>query len=819
MSKKRICVLLALVLCAALVLASCGGGGENGGSGDDAPAASGALPTKALPEHWTAEDGGIVFDGQEWESWYLSDLTMNDDDFRFTADVEFSEGNVGTAALIVQAGDDHADCYVASVSAMTDQAELYKCEKGAQVQLGSILGLEEKSSYSLLVTVVDNHVAFFVDDQLVCSTGDAPDIGQGDALLSGKIGLYAGDSRITFKNAAYNVYAQGEVPAVTSLALTPSAGTVEEGLDAYINGWYTTVQYVSNDCQSVTIAPATPEGVGAVVIDAEGNEVTGPAALREGTNDFQIFTTLTGEDGASRRQLSYKLHIIRRGAVEYYAEPYRPVYHYSVKEGWANDPNGVMKLGDTWHFFYQAYPFGTNWGTMHWVHAESPDLIHWEEKGVAFYPNEYGSMFSGCAVLDKDNVSGLFGENGGVILYITGNGNGQRIIAAYSEDGDNWQYYRGRNEDGSLNGDDVLIDWRDDPVKSDAFRDPKVFKYQDKWFMVIAGGLLRIYSSTDLIHWSLESTYTGEPIESANAANLRVETECPDLVRLPIEGEDGYKWVLSYGGRRYQVGDFNNQSGKWEFVAESQVLPMNIGNDSYAAMTYYLGDSFNGDTQDRVIEVNWMNSWDYCNNVDDLSSNTRFNGVYNLNLEMSLVRDTNGNLVLKQKPVEEYAQHVFPEANTALNTTVTAADGEIAALEYTGDAYLLDVTVTPGQGTEKAGVWLRWNGERDGGERGVQVTYDFTSDTLTVDRSSLGGFSASVRFSAVVAEERADGSVTVHLYVDRSSVEAFSDNYTVACAAQIYPNLETNTGLAVFSQGGESSFDVTVVNANNMRAE
>ena len=809
MRKNCFALLLIFTLCLSLALASCGGKDDGNDTSD------GDLPVSDLPEHWSREGDSLVFDGEEWESWFLTGKELRDEDFTYSAKVSFSDANSGLAALVFQCNDSHSSCYVASVSALSNRAELYKLENGAQVQIGVEGGVEESDSYRLQVTMIDSHIAYFVNDILVGSTADymvASDVGQSNAFLSGGIGLYAGDSQVSFDNVQCTLYGEGEAPAIESLTLEAVNGSVEDGGNMIENGWYVYQQYVSNDCESVNIAAETPEGVETLVLSAEGTEVTGPAALRVGQNNFQILTRAAGEDGESHDMLSYRLNIIRRGE-GYYEEPYRPVYHYSVKEGWGNDPNGLTYFNGVWHQFVQFYPSGTDWGTMHWVHATSTDLVHWEEKGIAFYPNEYGTMFSGCAVLDRDNVSGLFDDDGGVIVYITANGNGQRIIAAYSEDGDNWQYYRGKDADGKLNGQDVLIDWQNDPVKDMAFRDPKVFKYQDKWFMVIAGGLLRIYSSEDLIHWTVESTYTGTPGEHENTANLRVETECPDLVRLPIQGEDGFKWVLSYGGRRYQVGDFTDKNGKWEFIAESDVMPMNFGNDSYAAMTYYLGDSFNGDTQDRVIELNWMNSWDYCNRVDDLSSNTRFNGVYNLNLEMSLVRDRDGALKLCQKPVAEYAETVFPAENTALDTTVTVPAGETAALDYTGDAYRMDVTVTPGEGTTKAGVWVRYDGER-----GVSVEYDFTTDTLSVDRSSLGGFSASIRFSETVTEKRDDGSVTLHIYVDKASVEVFSGGYTAAGAALIYPNLETNTGAALFSEGGQADFAVTVVNANNIWA-
>ena len=60
---------------------------------------------------------------------------------------------------------------------------------------------------------------------------------------------------------------------------------------------------------------------------------------------------------------------------------------------------------------------------MHWAHSTSKDLIHWEEKPIAFYPDQNGTMYSGCAVYDKDNTSGLFsGGNGGFVAMITAHG-------------------------------------------------------------------------------------------------------------------------------------------------------------------------------------------------------------------------------------------------------------------------------------------------------------------------------------------------------------------------------------------------------------
>lgn len=116
---------------------------------------------------------------------------------------------------------------------------------------------------------------------------------------------------------------------------------------------------------------------------------------------------------------------------EYYNEDYRGQYHYSVKDGWGNDPNGTIYFGGKYHLFYQYYDKEA-WGPMHWMHATSEDLIHWEEDTIQFYPDEYGAMYSGCAVTaDHSTAPDIFKEGeSGIVFLITADGGseGQKII-------------------------------------------------------------------------------------------------------------------------------------------------------------------------------------------------------------------------------------------------------------------------------------------------------------------------------------------------------------------------------------------------------
>ncbi len=802
---KKYLKIAALILTFAVVmtLTACGGDGKSSG---------GFLTVEQMPETWSAKSGGYTCEGTERQSYLVATNETEHKPFVYEADLTFTDPKDGSGALVFQATADAKNCYQATLDARSRKAELTKLENGNQISLGTAVRVEEADVYHLSVTMVDEHIAFYVGDELVCSTADyvlSPDLGQNDAYLSGRLGLYAGKGDpVTFTNVSYT--ALDASPALTKLAVTPASGTAEGGDNLLIDGQYVYQEYVSNDCSQATITAEAPEGVEVEVVDAQGKTVTGPVDIPENTiTKLQVHTYTTDSEGNRLNRLSYRLHIHRRQA-SYYDEPYRDQYHYSVQEGWGNDPNGLVKLGDTYHMFYQFYPENTDWGAMHWGHATSTDLVHWEHEGIAFYPNEYGTMFSGCAVADVNNDSGLFDENGGIVLIITANGNGQRMIAAYSSDGENWQYYHETDANGVRTGNDVLIDWTEDELKDAAFRDPKVFKYEDTYFMVIAGGPLRIYSSQDLLHWTCESTYGNT---KKNSSSLEVMTECPDLFRVPVEGEGGYKWVLDYGGHFYQVGDFNNSSGKWEFYPDAdwpEAVPMNFGNDFYATMTYYQGSSFNEDTQDPVISCSWLNSWDYCNLYDDMSQNKLFNGTYSMSLELSLVRGTDGKLVLKQRPVDEYANSVFG-GEAAFSGTVTTEAGVSQDIEgFSGDAYLMELTAHPGEGTTKVGALVC-----AGSGEGYKVEYDLATDTLLVDRGRASNQFSSIQFSSHVTEEREDGSVTIHIYVDRTTLDVYSRDYTASCTVLVLPE-ESDRGAAVYSEGGACDFDVTITPAESI---
>ena len=96
---------------------------------------------------------------------------------------------------------------------------------------------------------------------------------------------------------------------------------------------------------------------------------------------------------------------MKQTKIEVTNERYRLGYHLMPASGWMNDPNGFSYYNGYYHLFYQYYPYAAEWGPMHWGHARSKDLIHWETLPVALVPTRpQDGCFSGSAVAFDDRL-------------------------------------------------------------------------------------------------------------------------------------------------------------------------------------------------------------------------------------------------------------------------------------------------------------------------------------------------------------------------------------------------------------------------------
>ncbi|MFD3840180.1 GH32 C-terminal domain-containing protein [Streptomyces sp. NPDC058642] len=241
-----------------------------------------------------------------------------------------------------------------------------------------------------------------------------------------------------------------------------------------------------------------------------------------------------------------------------YSETYRPQFHFTPDKNWMNDPNGLVYFKGEYHLFYQYNPSGNSWGDMSWGHAVSADLVHWKELPLALSHDDNEMVFSGSAVVDRDNTTGFGTKNNPAMVAIYTSHNKatgtQAQSLAYSTDrGRTWTKYQGN----------PVID-----IGSKDFRDPKVQWYAPtkSWLMTVsmpAEHKVRFYSSKNLKDWTLQS-------EFGPAGATGGVWECPDLFPLAVDGDKKkIKWVLvvniNPGGiaggsaAQYFVGDFDGK--------------------------------------------------------------------------------------------------------------------------------------------------------------------------------------------------------------------------------------------------------------------
>ena len=459
-------------------------------------------------------------------------------------------------------------------------------------------------------------------------------------------------------------------------------------------------------------------------------------------------------------------------------EQFRPAYHFTPPRMWMNDPNGLVYASGQYHMFYQHHPHATVWGPMHWGHASSRDLVHWQHRPIALAPDEHGTIFSGSAVVDWQNTAG-FGAGALVAIFTHHGGQGESQSLAYStDDGATWQKYAGNP---------VLRpagEWRD-------FRDPKVFWFEAggaaHWAMVLAAGAgVRFYSSPNLIDWAPGGSF-------GYTEGMNITWETPDLFRLAA-GDGAARWVLSAGmsqggpgggsGTRDFLGEFDGRAFHAETPAEPP-LWADFGGDFYAAQ------SWSDEPQGRRIWIGWMSNLAYSGATPTEAEGWR--SIYSVPRVLSLAHTPDG-LRLRQQPIPELAALRGPAqswrgARVEPGASLLAGAGG-AALEIVAELELLP-------GCERCGLRvLAGAGER------TEIGYDARAGALFVDRAQAGLADFHPSFAARHAAPLAlaGGVLRLRILVDRCSVEVFGADGVVVFSEQVFP-APGSAGVEVFAEG------------------
>ena len=413
-------------------------------------------------------------------------------------------------------------------------------------------------------------------------------------------------------------------------------------------------------------------------------------------------------------------------------ETYRPTYHHTPAYGWMNDPNGMFYKDGVYHLYYQWNPYGSMWENMTWGHSTSRDLIHWEAQPTAIEPDALGQIFSGSCVVDK--------QNDRVVAFYTSAGKSQvQSMAVSTDNGITFQKYEANP---------VLVSTEED------FRDPKVFWNAEiqKWNLILAAGQeMYIYSSKDLTNWTYESAF-GKEYGCHDGV-----WECPDLMKLHINGTDKEKWMLicninpggPFGGSatQYFIGDFDGKKFTCDDAPE-ETKWMDYGKDHYATVT------FDNAPDGRHIALAWMSNWQYANQVPT----KQFRSANSVPRDLGLF-EHEGEVYCRVTPSKE----LLALRGKVLNKLSQACE------------IVVDV-----KGSTEI-VLSNSIGEQ------VVMTYDAAKHEFAMDRTrSYASFSENFPVKTIAPTH---GDIKqLRIFVDHSSIEAFDADGKMAMTNLVFPS-------------------------------
>lgn len=441
---------------------------------------------------------------------------------------------------------------------------------------------------------------------------------------------------------------------------------------------------------------------------------------------------------------------------------HRPFWHYTSKTGWLNDPNGLIYHNDYYHMFYQYYPHGVSHGNMHWGHARSRNLLEWEELSIALYPDENGTVFSGCMVYDIENTSGF------------GNGKEAPLVAVFTHHLEQEEtIIQSQSLAYSLDGGMTFKKYEENPVldlKRADFRDPKVFysQHRKQWIMLtVTGREVRFFASENLKNWAYLNTFGAKEIRKDEI------WECPDLQEIETE-EGGKKWVLfvsqntldySETGVRYFTGSFDGKEFHCESGEEEELL-LDFGCDNYAAATYY-GE------QGRVIQQSWMSCWAYAQKLPEAG----FRGSMTFPRELSLRRTSEGYRMI-QRPVKEIYEK-YPIHKIVSSDSILKINSRI---EWIPGIYEIEFPSMVGQVVIRNDLNF------------IKINMDFQEKIITVDRGgcrceALGEQFGKVRKMHFISECRRK----IQILLDVTSLEIFAGDGEAVGTVQYFVEEPFNT--------------------------
>jgi beta-fructofuranosidase len=436
---------------------------------------------------------------------------------------------------------------------------------------------------------------------------------------------------------------------------------------------------------------------------------------------------------------------------------YRLGYHIMTPRGWMNDPNGLIHFNGEYHVFYQHYPYDSKWGPMYWGHTVSTDLVHWKHKPIALAPSEeydIGGCFSGSAVNNEGVISLLYTG------HVDDKDPKEVQCLAYSQDGITFIKAE----------ENPVIEYPPEDASQD-FRDPKVWKHEDNWYMVLGTGKngvgkALLYRSNNLKEW----VYIGVMAESDGMQGYM--WECPDLFKL----ENKYILVLSPmkdgWQNRYIIGELDYETGKFTPEVDAQ---LDYGYHFYAPQTFE-------DERGRRILIGWMDMWE----TKMPTQNNGWAGAMTLPRQLR-ISDEHTLLVT---PVPELEILREKKYNVSLGridrSTSNVLKGVVGQrLEFKGEFEITDPATS-----FSIGFCVSGNKQEE-----TIIRYDHPKEELVVDLHKSG---EGLREVASTEISLKNNILPLHIYLDHSSLEVFVNNGERVLTNRLYPSkLSDGTYLSV----------------------
>lgn len=467
------------------------------------------------------------------------------------------------------------------------------------------------------------------------------------------------------------------------------------------------------------------------------------------------------------------------------AKEERPDFHLSVRTGWLNDPNGFSYYGGKYHMFYQYNPYNAQWGPMHWGHAVSDDLLHWEYLPAALAPDEAydrDGCFSGSAVTMDDGSQLLMYT--GVLRERQRDGGFREVQTQCLAVGDGTDYEKYEKN--------PVLDEKDLPegCSRNDFRDPKMWRKSDGTYCCAIGsrpadgsGQILLYTSEDGFTWKYKK------VLAANNNRFGKMWECPDFFRLDGKGvllvspQDMLPSGFEYhngNGTLCLIGAYEEET---DTFTEQYDQSIDYGIDFYAPQTVLTPDG-------RRVMIGWMQNWDTCNVKG--YSNPWF-GQMSLPRELSI---KNGRLY--QTPVRELEE--LRRNRVACKNEIFSGLKQVDGVS--GRRVDMEITVRPA--VVENGVprdMYRKFAVRFAQNDKYQTSLSFhpSDSIMKIDRK----FSGSRR--AIIHQRRSEvnsqnGELKIRLILDRYSVEVFINDGEQVMSAVLYTDLDAD-GISFLADG------------------